>query len=172
MEGTIGEVRMFTGNFAPQNWLFCDGQQLQISQYQVLYSIISNTFGGNGSTIFNLPDFRSRVPVHRGQGTGLSNHTIGQQLGFETVTLTPAQLPAHTHNINAASAIGNVGAASGSVIASTASPAANFVAGPADVTLSAKTVSATGQSQAHTNIQPSLVVSFIICFQGEYPQHP
>jgi len=172
MEGYIGEVRMFVGNFAPQNWLFCDGQKLPIQQYQALYTIIGTAFGGDGATFFNLPDFRSRVPMHRGQGTGLSNHNIGQQLGSEAVTLTSGQLPAHSHIINAASAIGNVGAASGGIIASTASPAANFVAGPADVTLSAKTVTNTGQGQSHPNIQPSLVASFIVCVQGDYPMHP
>jgi len=174
MDAFLGEIRMFTGTFAPEGWLYCDGQTLPLNQYQALYSLIGTAFGGNGSTNFCLPDFRSRVPIHRGQGTGLSQYNIGQQIGTETTVLTVGQIPAHTHNINAASAIASIGAASGSVIASSAAPAVNFVPGPGnpDVTLSGKTVSVTGQTHPHNNIQPSLVVAFIICTAGQYPTKP
>jgi len=165
---------MFAGNFAPENWFYCDGQQLQIGQYQALYSLIGSTFGGDNRTVFNLPDFRSRVPIHRGQGTGLSPRNVGQMIGTENVTLTVGQLPTHTHNVNATSALASVAPASGNLIASSSKTALNFAPGTTkpDVTLASDTVNPTGQSQAHANMQPSLVVGFVICVMGNYPVRP
>ncbi|WP_448698049.1 phage tail protein [Mucilaginibacter sp. AW1-3] len=174
MDGTIGEIRMFAGNFAPQNWLYCDGQSLQIMQYQALYSLLGITFGGNGTTTFNLPDFRSRVPVHRGHGTGLSQYNMGQIAGVENVALTVSQIPTHTHNVNASSALATVAPASGNLIASSTKTTLNFAPGTTkpDVMLSADTINPAGQSQAHNNIQPLLVVGFIICVNGMFPVRP
>jgi microcystin-dependent protein len=86
----VGEIRMFGGNFAPPNWAFCNGQQLSISQYQVLFTVIGTTYGGNGQTTFNLPNLQGRLGVGMGQGGGLSNYVLGQTAGTETVTLTTA----------------------------------------------------------------------------------
>src|SRR5262245_66292769 len=88
----IGEIRMFGGNFAPAGWAFCDGSLLVISQNDALFNLIGTTYGGDGQTTFALPDLRSRVPVHVGQGFAL-----GQTGGAETVTLTTSQIPAHHH---------------------------------------------------------------------------
>src|SRR3954471_16909667 len=99
MDGTIGEIRLFAGNFAPRNWAFCNGQLMPIAQNTALFSILGTTFGGNGQTTFGLPDFRGRVSVGTGQGTGLTNHDLGEQSGTENVTLSTAQMPAHTHTI-------------------------------------------------------------------------
>src|SRR5215204_812084 len=115
MEGTIGEIRMFAGNFAPKNWALCYAQILSISQNTALFSILGTTFGGNGQTTFALPDFRSRVAVGAGQGPGLSNVSLGEQAGVETVTLLVTQMPAHNHVIN--------GSASG--LANNANPTGN-----------------------------------------------
>lgn len=81
----IGEIAMFAGNFAPQGWAFCNGQILSISQNQALFSILGTTYGGNGSTNFALPDLRGKVPMHWGQGPGLSNHYLGEVSGVEKV---------------------------------------------------------------------------------------
>src|SRR5215213_8842465 len=101
MEGTIGEIRMFAGTFAPRNWAFCAGQLMSISQNTALFSILGTTYGGNGQTTFALPDLRSRVPVGSGQGPGLSNISLGEVSGTETVTLLTTQMPAHTHTATA-----------------------------------------------------------------------
>src|ERR1700730_17276494 len=93
----IGEIRMFAGNFAPAGWAFCDGSLQAISQNDALFNVIGTTYGGDGQTTFALPDLRGRVPIHMGQGSGLSNRIIGENGGTETVTLTPATLAAHTH---------------------------------------------------------------------------
>ena len=88
MEGTIGEVRMFAGTFAPQNWALCDGQLMSIAQNHALFSILGITYGGNGVDTFALPDLRSRVPVGAGQGPNLSEYDLGEATGAETVPLT------------------------------------------------------------------------------------
>src|SRR5512136_2572601 len=93
----VGEIRMFAGNFAPQGWMFCEGQLLPISQYDALFNLIGTTYGGDGINTFALPDLRGRVIVGPGQGSGLSNYVLGQQGGVETVTLTTNQIPQHSH---------------------------------------------------------------------------
>src|SRR5690606_10000796 len=88
MEPFIGEIIMFGGNFAPKGWAFCNGQLLPIAQNQALFSILGTTYGGDGITTFALPDLRGRVSIHPGHGPGLSNYTLGEKGGAETVTLT------------------------------------------------------------------------------------
>ncbi len=95
----IGEVELFGFNFAPIGWVFCNGQLLSISEYVALFSLIGTTYGGDGMTTFGVPDLRGRVPIHQGQGPGLTNKVIGQNGGSETITLTVPQLPVHTHAI-------------------------------------------------------------------------
>lgn len=93
MEELIGTIKLFAGNYAPQGYFFCQGQTLQISQYQALFTILGTTYGGDGKNTFALPDLRSRVPVGAGQGTGLSNIAAGQKVGNESNQLTKTQLP-------------------------------------------------------------------------------
>jgi microcystin-dependent protein len=95
----IGETRLVGFNFAPQGWALCDGQLLSISQNTALFSLLGTTYGGNGQTTFALPDLSSRVPVHQGQGPGLSNYVPGEQGGSENVTLNVSQLPAYSHRL-------------------------------------------------------------------------
>lgn len=97
MEGTIGEIRAFGGTFAPMNWLFCQGQSMQISEYTALFALTGTTYGGDGVTTFNLPNIASRVVVGAGQGTGLSAYNLGQVRGEESHSLTLSELPAHNH---------------------------------------------------------------------------
>ncbi len=163
----VGEIRLFAGNFAPVDWNFCDGTVLAISQFDALFNLIGTTYGGDGVNTFQLPDLRGRVPNHMGQGAGLSNYTIGQRAGTETVTLTVAQIPAHTHVPNANS---NQGTAT--------TPTSNVWAGSADFSqyatgttgnMSASAVSLAGGSQPHDNLLPFLSVNFIISLFGVFP---
>jgi microcystin-dependent protein len=96
MDGYIGEMKMFAGTFAPMDWEFCWGQQLSISQYNSLFAIIGTQFGGDGITYFNLPDLRGRTPIGSGTGPGLTPRNPAEKGGVETVTLTTANMPAHT----------------------------------------------------------------------------
>src|ERR1700687_2787985 len=88
----VGEIRMVAGNFAPAGWMFCEGQLLPISEYETLFNLIGTTYGGDGQSTFALPDLRSRVPLHQGNG-----FTLAETGGVESVTLTVSQIPAHNH---------------------------------------------------------------------------
>lgn len=100
-DGFVGEIRLFAGNYAPVNWLICDGRDVSISQYQVLYSLIGITYGGDGVNTFALPDLCGRLPMGQGTGTGLTPRTLGQKGGEQTVTLPVNKVPVHTHQVEA-----------------------------------------------------------------------
>lgn len=165
-EPFLAEVRMVGFNFAPRGWAFCDGQILPINQNQSLYSLLGTTYGGDGRTSFALPDLRGRTPIHRGDG-----HTLGQKGGAETVTLTAAEIAAHTHTAKAISAPGNNAFPDGRLLAAEALPemayrdpeAASMTA------LRSGTITNAGGGQAHNNMQPYLVVDFCIALQGLFP---
>lgn len=164
----LGEIRMFGGSFAPRGWALCNGQLMSIAQNTALFSILGTTYGGNGQTTFALPNLQSRVPIHQGQGQGLSPYTLGQQAGSETVTLSVLQMPAHNHLVNASG--DDTGAASkpaGKVLGPTS--ANIYIPSPDGTVLNANAITATGGNQPHDNIQPYLVVTFIIALEGIFP---
>jgi microcystin-dependent protein len=99
MDEFIGTIKLFAGNFAPRGWMFCQGQTLQIAQNSALFSLIGTTYGGDGTKNFMLPDLRGRVPVGTGQGPGLNNVNLGQQVGTEKTTITSDNLPAKSLNV-------------------------------------------------------------------------
>jgi len=166
----LAEVKMFAGNFAPRGYAFCSGQILAIAQNTALFSLLGTTYGGNGQTTFALPDLRGRVPIHQGQGPGLSSYTLGEMAGTETVTLTQNQLPAHSHLIAANSGAGNNAApANNMVLAASTARDRLYTTNAANVTLSPGSVSQVGGSQPTPNIQPYLVLNFIIAIEGIYP---
>ena len=198
MDTFIGQIIMFAGNFAPRDWAFCDGQLLQISENQSLYSILGTTYGGDGRTTFGLPDFRGRVPIGQGQGNGLTTRRMGEQIGIEDVTLSTAQMPIHSHaaetTISGSSVTAKLKASSAE--GTTNVPLNNYLAKPnniglqsinmydssadiemasdaIEIDLSAVTANTTsddtGGNSAHNNIQPSLVMNYIICVNGVYP---
>lgn len=165
----LGEIRMFGGNFAPYGWALCNGQLLSIAQNTALFSLIGTYYGGDGITTFQLPNLQSRVPIHQGQGLGLSPYVVGQSGGNENVTLTTQQMPQHNHMANVVSgpqataprpASGYPGNATSGSVYSTQTP---------DSTFNNNFVGFAGSSQPHTNIQPYLTITFIIALQGIYP---
>lgn len=169
MEPFIGEIMMFSGDFAPTGWALCNGQLLQIAQYSALFSVIGNRFGGDGRTTFAVPDLRGRVPINYGTGPGLQTHALGQSGGTETVQLQLNEMPAHTHTV--APACSNTAPSVGSPV--NAVPAdlgrtATF-ATTANATMANTTSAIAGGSAAHNNMQPYLAINFIIALQGIYP---
>ena len=178
-EPFISEIRMFGGNFAPVGFAFCEGQLLPIAQYEALFSLIGTIYGGDGQVTFGLPDLRGRLPMHKGQGPGLTPHTEGELSGAENVTMIQANLPPHQHSLNAT---GNPGALAGGGSGDT--PAGNLFAGsatdenyspvanangvmaPMQVT---GTTGPVGGGQPLSITQPFLTVSFIIALEGIYP---
>lgn len=170
----IGEIRMFSGNYAPQDWHMCDGSALLISSYQALYSLIGTTYGGDGVTKFNLPDLRGRLPIGQGQGQGRTNRVLGQRGGENTVTLTTPNLPTHTHPFNTvATPATDKTFGPNNVLAQTASTEPHYLpdgtTGATALTTNAGTIGTTGGGQPHANTMPSLALNFIIALNGTYP---
>ena len=162
----IGEVRIFAGNFAPRNWALCDGQLLPINQNQALFSILGTTYGGDGRTNFGLPDLRGRVPIHAGNGPGLTPRTLGAKGGEEAHVLTVQEMPSHTHTLNARNQRGNTNIPSGNVLARKK----NFYSTqPQNAILSNGAIGTTGGGQAHNNMPPFQALNYIICLQGIFP---
>lgn len=161
-EPFLAEIRMVGFNFAPRGWAFCDGQILPINQNQSLYSLLGTTYGGDGRTSFALPDLRSRTPVHRGD-----SQPLGQKGGEETVTLTAAQIPAHTHAFKASSTDGDQRNAVGSILAGAALYRPHSDTRLTD--LKTGSITNAGGGQAHNNMQPYTTVSFTIALQGLFP---
>lgn len=170
MDPFIGEIIMFGGNFAPRGWALCDGQLLPIASNSALFSILGTIYGGDGRTTFALPDLRGRVPMHAGNGPGLSDRRLGSRGGQETVTLTTSQIPAHHHTIFAISAVGDSNDPSSRLLANTGAFDNEYSANTSGyVTMSSNMVGNTGGGQYHTNVQPFLCVNFIIALQGVFP---
>jgi microcystin-dependent protein len=165
----IGEIRMFAGNFAPASWAFCNGQLMPISEYDALFFLLGTTYGGDGISTFAVPDMRGRIPVHAGIGPGLAiQHHLGDQAGSETVTLLPAQLPAHSHALNASTQNADSKNPRRRIPAITAEPA--YAEGASAVTpMHASAIANSGGNEAHPNVMPVLCVHFIIALAGIYP---
>ena len=166
----LGEIRMFGGNFAPRGNALCNGQLLAISQNTALFSILGTTYGGNGTSNFALPDLRGRVPIHMGQGPGLSNYVLGQQDGSEAVTLNTTQIPSHTHIANCHSEAGNSKDPTNNVWSKDAGvSSAVFSNATPDGIMNPNAIAPAGGNQPHTNIQPYLTITFIIALEGIFP---
>lgn len=164
----VGEIRLFAGNFAPAGWAFCDGSLLSIAQNEVLFTLIGTTYGGDGAQTFALPDLRGRVPLHAGQGPGLSPVVMGQSGGSEAVTLGPAQLPAHSHPLYGSTTAASATAGTSGLPGATASTPlyGNTPGGPA---LAPQALASSGGGQAHNNMAPFQAVSYIVSLFGIYP---
>jgi microcystin-dependent protein len=168
----IGEITTVSFGFAPVGWAMCNGQILQISQNTALFSLIGTTYGGDGIRTFALPDLRSRVGLHFGQGVGLSPYVLGQVLGFEGITLSIPQIPAHSHPYSpqATDATGNIGSPATALWASPSTATSIYrVGGSANVNMSPQTIGTTGGSQPHENRQPLLALNYVIALSGIYP---
>ena len=161
----VGEIRMFAGNFAPAGYMFCEGQQLPISENETLFQLIGTTYGGDGESTFQLPDLRGRIPIHQG-----NSFILAETGGAEEITLTVGQIASHTHTWLCSTNQTN-----------SAAPQGNVLGPPADVNTSPygqdnpktainpQTLGSVGGSQPHTNFQPYLCVNFIISLYGIFP---
>jgi len=157
----MGEVKIISWNFPPKGWAFCNGQFLPINQNQALFSLLGTTYGGNGQTTFALPDLRGRAPVHFGQGI-----VLGEAAGQTAHTITMSEMPAHNHIPMANTAAPNQGNPGGNYWATLAG---SYSTSSPDNVMNAGSVTPLGGSQPHQNMQPYLVVNFIIALQGIFP---
>lgn len=196
-EPFVGEIRFFGFNFAPLNWATCSGQVMSIAQNDVLFALVGTTYGGDGQNTFNLPDMRGRIPLHMGQGPGLSPRTIGEKAGSETTTLTVNNLPSHNHAIgpvslsgalsatlNANSAVGDNHDPAGNAIAPAGAAALGFQSAAPNVSMNAGSVTLTGaltggslpastgpsgSSLPVSNIPPYTAINCSIALFGVFP---
>lgn len=165
MDPFVGEVRLFAGNFAPQGWMFCNGQLLSIAEHTALFSLLGTTYGGNGQTTFALPDLRGRLPVHPG-----ASIVQGEVAGLEQVTLLPSQLPQHTHAVPASSQPAATGLPAGNNVASTTLTGPSmYSGGGASVPMSPAAIEPAGLSLPHENRMPYLGMHYIIAVEGIFP---
>jgi len=164
----VGEIRMFGGSFAPAGWAFCDGALMPISENDTLFNLIGTTYGGDGQETFGLPNLQSRVPIHVGQGPGISqNYQLGEAAGVESVTITTQQLPIHNHALVASTSIANTNTPQGTLLAQ--ADVDMYVVDAADLSMNAASLTPVGGSQPHDNMAPFLTISFIISLFGVYP---
>jgi microcystin-dependent protein len=169
----LAEIRAFGFNFAPVNWLMCNGQTLPIQQYAALFSLIGTYYGGNGTTNFQLPNLQARVPMHWGTGSP-STWVLGEQDGTSTVQLLTTQMPIHQHSVQVAEAAGGTTEATGTpgptAWLGPANPSDSYVSsGNPNATLAVNAIGMNGGSQPHDNMQPFLTVNFCIAIYGVFP---
>lgn len=171
MEFFLGQIFMGGWSFAPRGSVRCDGQLLPISQFTALFSLLGTTYGGDGRTTFAVPDLRGRVPMHTGNGPGLTSRPQGQKSGQEVVTLTTAQVPASGAQVQLGGGAGTVGQGGGNYLAANSLGETIFTStAPADPPAVLNgVVGGSGGSQAHNNMQPYIVVNFCIAVQGIFP---
>ena len=168
-EPFLSEIRIFSFNFPPKGWAFCNGQLLPINQNQALFSLLGTTYGGNGQTNFALPNLRGRASIHEGAG-----HTLGEAAGASAVTINMQSMPAHSHTLSA-----NMAAVSANMNVTVGAPGGNNWANtgktvwntglPGNAVMHPSSVGNVGGSQPHINMQPYLVLNFCIALQGIFP---
>lgn len=164
-EPFIGEIRPFGFGFQPRGWATCSGQVMSIAENDALFAVIGTTYGGDGQETFRLPDLRGRMPVHIG-----STIQLGEPAGVESVSLLPSQLPPHSHGVMASADLASATTPAGNVPGAKPRGGVDAYAAATNLTpLAAGGVATAGSSQAHSNLQPSLVVNFCIALFGIFP---
>ncbi|HET9638616.1 MAG TPA: tail fiber protein [Allosphingosinicella sp.] len=161
-EPFLSEIRLFSFNFPPKGWAFCNGQLLPINQNQALFSLLGTTYGGNGQTNFALPNLRGRCAMHEG-----SSFTLGQAAGQTAHTITMSEMPQHLHFAQAATSNGDTPVPTGNYMGAFnnayRTPGGNLIA------MDPSTNGSVGGSQPHNNMCPYLVINFCIALQGIFP---
>ncbi len=163
----IGEIHLFAFNFAPRNYVQCNGQLVPIAQNTALFSLLGTTFGGNGQTTFALPNLQGRAPMSSGQSPGLSLRDLGESGGRESVTLLQTEMPGHTHTLSARSSRADRANASGASLAASADQV--YASGSAVAPMHVQAIGSAGGSQPHSNMQPYLTLNFCIAAFGTFP---
>ena len=167
----VAEIRVVGFNFAPTGWAQCNGQLLPISQNTALFSLLGTTYGGDGKSTFALPDIEGQTVVHPGQGQGLSLYDLGQQGGSQTTTLLQSELPAHSHSGQGSIDDATFQAPAPDRALATSSPGFAYQSNAAQnlTNMNAQGLGVTGGSLPHNNMQPYLVLNFVIALQGVFP---
>jgi len=160
-EPFLSEIRIFSFDFPPKGWAFCNGQFLPINQNQALFALLGTTYGGNGQTTFALPNLQGSVPIHTGNG-----HTLGEKAGSSAVTITQQTMPQHLHFLQATNTAGALANPNNAFLARVNNMYTNATS---LTTMNPASVSSVGGSQPHINMMPYLVLNFCIALQGIFP---
>jgi microcystin-dependent protein len=168
----VAEIRMFPFNFAPRGWAWCDGQLLPLAQNTALFSLLGTTYGGDGKSNFALPDLQGSVPMHPGQGPGLSLHDLGERGGSETVTLLESEIPSHSHALRGSGDSSDNDPDTTVRVGSTPVLPTYANAGGPQVSMAPESLAPAGGDPPHNNLQPYLTVYFCIALQGVFPPRP
>jgi len=170
MDPFVAEIRIFPFNFAPKGWAFCNGQLLPISQNTALFSLLGTTYGGDGKSTFALPNLQGNVPMHPGQGPGLTDHFLGETGGSDTVTLLQSEMPAHTHALRDHDLdLGELNAPANNRVLAKSANATAYTAAANLVAMSPSALPPFGNGLPHNNLQPYLTCNFNIALQGVFP---
>lgn len=168
MDPFIGEIRLLGFNFAPRDWMACNGQLLAIQSNTALFSILGVTYGGNGTTTFALPNLNGYTPIGAGQGPGLADYALGEVGGSASVTLQPAEMPSHSHSIGAVADPGNRDNPAAGRLAQSSIRSEAYKS-PPDSTMAPGAVASAGGSQPHNNMPPYLGMHYCIAVRGVFP---
>jgi microcystin-dependent protein len=171
-EPFIAEIRIFAGTFAPRGWAFCNGQLVSVSQNPALFSLVGTIYGGDGRTTFGLPDLRGRAPLHPGTGPGLTPRRLGEKAGAETATLTSSQMPSHDHRLTGDTTGATTGDPAGALPATVTPPPASkrlYRSSGTPASMNTNALAPVGGGGAHNNMQPYLVLNYIIALVGTFP---
>ena len=168
----VGEIRMFGFSRVPNGWFACDGSLYPISQYDVLYTLLGTTYGGDGVNTFAVPSLSGRVPIHQGAGSGLSRYVLGQYSGSETVTLVPQQMPQHNHSMTATTSSAGAKAVNMTVELGAITNDTMYVTditGATPYVTAPQSTQPAGGNSPHDNTMPTLTVQFCIAWSGIFP---
>lgn len=169
MDPYIGEIKLVPYLFAPVNWHFCDGSLLPISNYSALYALLGTTYGGDGVNTFGLPDLRGNVAISFGQSTAGSNYVMGETGGVPEASVSTAQLPAHSHNVNVSSTVGTASNPANAYLAVAQPGVGNVYTANLKSPGQTTPLNMSGSGAPHYNMQPYLALNYIIALEGIYP---
>jgi microcystin-dependent protein len=167
----VAEIRIFPFNFAPEGWAWCDGQLMPLAQNTALFSLLGTYYGGDGKSTFALPNLQGSAAVGQGQGQGLSEYFLGEETGVESVTLLTSELPLHNHNLLGSIDDAQFQAPQSDRALATSNPGFAYQNNTTQnlVNMSVQEITVSGSSFPHNNMQPYLVLNFVIAMQGVFP---
>jgi microcystin-dependent protein len=170
-EPFVGQIQIFAFNFAPKGWALCNGSILAISQNTALFSLLGTTYGGNGTSTFALPNLQASVPIHFGQGAGLSTYVEGQTGGEANHTLLSTEMPQHSHTVPAAVTAGRISTPSSATVLGSVTRGAPdvYTASVPATDMATASISSSGSGGSHNNMMPYLVLNYCIALTGIFP---
>jgi microcystin-dependent protein len=170
----VAEVRLVGFNFAPTGWAQCNGQLIPISQNTALFSLLGTMYGGDGKSTFALPNIQGQAVLGPGQSQGTSEYVEGQAGGSQAVTLLTSEMPSHNHGAQASIDDAQFQAPAQDRALATSNPGFAYQTNSTQnlVNMDPQTLGVAGESVPHNNMQPYLVMNFIIALQGVFPARP